>query len=212
VERGAGTISWLTPPRTGSTLATASARGANGKVAGAIAGLHGTRGIALDPDGKIGYNEIVRLDAQSKKATAEWPLKDCDEPSGLAFDGTGGRLFSVCDKHMAVTDSTTGKSLANIAIGDGPDAAAWDAAHKLAISSNGQTGTLTVVEAGAHGYSVLENLLTQNGARTMGYDVATDRIYLSVAETGPGVAPTAENPHPRPSTVADSFSILVVGR
>ena len=162
-------------------------------------------------------NELVRLDANAKKLTAEWPLANCDGPSGLAFDIAGGRLFSVCDgKHMAVTDSTTGKSLATPTIGNGPDGADYDAAHKLAFSSNGggsgNAGTLTVINAAAAGYPVLEELPTQAGARTMAYDAATDRIYLVTAEFGPRADPTPDNPRPRPSILPGSFTVLVVGR
>ncbi|MGH9595437.1 MAG: beta-propeller fold lactonase family protein, partial [Edaphobacter sp.] len=58
-------------------------------------------------------NEIVRLNATTKEATATWPLAGCDSPSGMAIDVAGHRLFSVCDgKKMAVTDSRSGKSLA----------------------------------------------------------------------------------------------------
>jgi len=158
-------------------------------------------------------NEIVRLDAKSNKLTAEWPLTGCESPSGLAFDVTGGRLFSVCDgKKMAVTDAKTGKVLASAAIGDGPDGAGWDAKDKLAFSSNGGSGTLTVIDAKAPGYPVLEELATQRGARTMTYDSAADRIYLVTAEFGPRPAPTPENPRPRPALIPGSFVVLVVGR
>ncbi len=58
-------------------------------------------------------NEIVRLDAAAKKMTAEWPIKGCESPSGLAFDIAGARLFPVCDgKKMGVVDANTGKTLA----------------------------------------------------------------------------------------------------
>jgi YVTN family beta-propeller protein len=157
-------------------------------------------------------NEIVRLDAAEKKITATWPLNDCDSPSGLAIDKAGRRLFSVCDgKKMAVTDANTGKTLANPTIGDSPDAAGYDAGHKLAFSSNGD-GTLTVVDANGNKYPVLQNLATQRGARTMAFDSTTDRIYLVTAEFGPRPAATAENPRPRPAVVPGSFTVLVVGR
>jgi YVTN family beta-propeller protein len=157
-------------------------------------------------------NEIVRLDATEKKITATWPLSDCDSPSGLAIDETGRRLFSVCDgKKMAVTDANTGKTLANPAIGDSPDAAGYDAQHKLAFSSNGG-GTLTIVDANGDKYPVLQDLATQRGARTMAFDPNTGRIYLVTAEFGPGPAATAENPRPRPAVVPGSFTVLVVGR
>jgi hypothetical protein len=157
-------------------------------------------------------NELVRLDANKKQLTATWPLTGCDGPSGLAFDVAGSRLFSVCDgKKMAVTDSNTGKVLANPTIGDGPDAAGWDAAHKLAFSSNGG-GTLTVIDAAAAGYPPIEDLPTQRGARTMAYDSAADRIYLVTADFGPRPDPTPENPRPRPAIVPGSFVVLLVGR
>jgi YVTN family beta-propeller protein len=155
-------------------------------------------------------NEIVRLDAAAQKVTAEWPA--CDSPSGLAIDRAAHRLFSVCDgKKMAVMDADTGKVLATPEIGEGPDAAAFDAKEKLAFSSNGE-GTLTVVDAGKSAFPVVQNLTTQRGARTMAFDSANGRIYLATAEFGPRPAPTAETPHPRPSIAPGSFKVLVVGR
>jgi YVTN family beta-propeller protein len=158
-------------------------------------------------------NEIVRLDAHANKLTAEWPLTGCDGPSGLAFDVAGARLFPVCgNKHMAVVDSNTGKILATPIIGDGPDAAGWDAAHKLAFASCGRAATLTVIDAATPAYPAIEDLPTQAGARTMAYDAATDRIYLITAEFGPRPDPTPDNPRPRPAIVPGSFVVLVVGR
>lgn len=157
--------------------------------------------------------EIVRLDAKTMKLTGEWPLAGCDGPSGLAFDIAGGRLFSACDgKRMAVTDAMTGKSLGTAAIGDGPDGAGWSAAHKLAFSPNGGSGTLNVIDASAPGYPSIEELPTQRGARTMVYDPAADRVYTVTAEFGPRPEPTAENPRPRPPVIPGSFTVLVIGR
>jgi YVTN family beta-propeller protein len=157
-------------------------------------------------------NSIVRLDAKTMKLTATWPLKNCESPSGMAIDLTGRRLFSVCDgKTMNVVDANSGKVLATPAIGDGPDAAGYDAAHKLAFASNGD-GTLTVVDAGKATYPVIQNLSTQKGARTMSFDSGTGHIYLVTAEFGPRPAVTATNPRPRPAVVPGSFTVLVVGR
>jgi YVTN family beta-propeller protein len=157
-------------------------------------------------------NEIVRLDATTNAPTATWPLVGCDSPSGMAIDVTGHRLFSVCDgKKMAITDSRSGKSLGTPAIGDGPDAAGYDAAHKFAFSSNGD-GTLAIVDASKDNYPVLQSLSTQKGARTMAFDPSNGRVYLVTAEFGPRPAATPENPRPRPSVLPGSFTVLVVGR
>jgi DNA-binding beta-propeller fold protein YncE len=157
-------------------------------------------------------NEIVRLDATAKAITATWPVANCDSPSGLAIDTAGRRLFAVCDGgKMAVVDANTGKTVANPAIGEGPDAARYDAKRKLAFSSNG-SGTLTIIDAGKPDYPVRQTLDTQKGARTMTLDWVTGRIYLATAEFGERPAPTAANPRPRPAIVPGSFTILVVGQ
>jgi len=156
-------------------------------------------------------NEIVRLDAKSPKITATWPL-GLESPSGLAIDRAGHRLFAVCDgEKMAVVDYNTGKVVATPAIGNGPDAAGYDARTKLAYSSNGE-GTLTIIDAGSSDYKVLQTVHTQPGARTMTWDEATGKVYLATAQLGPRPEPTATNPKPRPAIVPDTFSVLVVGR
>ena len=156
-------------------------------------------------------NEIVRIGAHTKQIIATWKLTSCDSPSGLAMDRAHRRLFAVCDnKKMAVLDADTGKQLASPDIGNGPDAAAFDAKRQLAFSSNGE-GTLTVVDV-AHGYLPIETLPTERGARTMAYDDQKDRLFLVTAQFGPLPDPTALVPHQRPSALPDTFEVLVVGR
>ena len=157
-------------------------------------------------------NAVVRLDARERKMTATWPLASCDSPSGLALDAAGARLFSVCDgKKMAITDAHTGKSLGTPAIGEGPDATAYDAQDKLVFASNGD-GTLSVVDAGKAGYPVVQTLPTMNGARTMAFDASSGTVYTVSAKLGPVPAATAAVPHPRPAPVPGSFTVLVIGR
>src|ERR1700678_1358879 len=158
-------------------------------------------------------NEIVKLDAASRKAVATWPLPGCESPSGMSIDVVKHRLFSVCDGgKMAVVDYDAGKVLGLAAIGDSPDAAAFDPKHGLAFSSNGGDGTLTIVDSSKPGFPVVQTVNTEKGARTMALDVSTGRVYLVTAQFGPAPAPTAEMPHPRRSVVPDSFEIIVVER
>lgn len=156
-------------------------------------------------------NVVVKLDVAAKNVVATWPLKGCDSPSGQAIDITGHRLFAVCDgKKMAITDSSTGKSIATPIIGDGPDAAGYDSKNKLIFSSNGD-GTLSIVDASKPGYPVA-TVTTEPRARTMAFDPSTGRVYLVTAKFGPAPAATAENPHPRPSAIPGTFTVLVVGK
>jgi len=189
---------------------------ASGKVAGTIA-LDGKPEFPVsDGKGNVYANiedksEIVQLDPQTLKVKKTWPLSPCEEPSGLAIDLEARRLFSVCSNNkMAVVNADSGQVIATVAIGDGPDAAAYDPGSKLVFSSNG-SGTLTVVgQSSPDKYSVLENVPTERSARTMTLDTKTHKIYLSAAQLGATPEATADNPHPRPKIVPDSFHILVV--
>jgi DNA-binding beta-propeller fold protein YncE len=158
-------------------------------------------------------NEIVKIDAASRKAVATWPLTGCESPSGMAIDRAKHRLFSVCDGgKMAVVDYNTGMVLGLAVIGEGPDAAAFDPKHGLAFSSNGGDGTLTIVDTTKPGFPVLQTAKTAKGARTMTLDVSTGRVYLVTAKLGPAPAATPAMPHPRPSILPDSFEVIVVER
>jgi hypothetical protein len=112
---------------------------------------------------------------------------------------------------MIVTDSRTGKSLATPTIGDGPDAAGYNADKKLAFSSNGD-GTLTVVDASKATYPVVQTLPTMKGARTMAMDSASGKIYTVSAQFGATPPATAAIPHPRPPALPDTFTVLVIGQ
>ncbi|WP_251106573.1 YncE family protein [Alloacidobacterium dinghuense] len=157
-------------------------------------------------------NEIAHLDAKSHTLLAEWPI-GCESPSGHAIDVANNRLFAVCDgKKMAVIDASTGKVVASPAIGEGPDAAAFDPSTHNAFSSNGE-GTLTVVHQDSpNSYSVLQDLPTQRSARTMALDPKTGKIYLVAAEFGPRPAATPENPRARPPVLPGSFAVIVVSK
>ena len=113
-----------------------------------------------------------------------------------------------------VVTSRNGICKVALPIGKGTDYCVFDQEKGLAFSSNGGgDGTLTVVGPDPAGtYKVVANVPTQAGARTMAYDSANDRIYVATAEFGPRPAPTADHPHPRPSILPGTFTILVIGR
>ncbi len=173
---------------------------------------------AQDGRGQIFVNiesdpgQMVVIDTQKLAVKSTWPLPGCNSPSGLAIDSAHRRLFSVCDgKVMAVTNAVSGKQAALVPIGEHPDAAAYDKKRGFAFSSNGE-GTLSVVhQDSADRYTVVQTLPTQRGARTMALDQATGKVYLVTADFGPALPATAEQPHPRPALIPDSFVVLVVG-
>jgi DNA-binding beta-propeller fold protein YncE len=155
--------------------------------------------------------QMVVIDSRKLTVKATWPLPGCASPSGLAIDRVNHRLFSVCDgKVMAITNAISGAQIARVAIGEGPDAAAYDAKRGLAFSSNGD-GTLTVVrQVSADRYQVGSTVRTQRGARTMALDPSTGTLYLVTADFAPAPAPTVEQPRPRPAPIPDTFTVLVL--
>jgi len=191
---------------------------AKGEVAGTVplggkpeAGVSDGKGhIFVNVEDK---NEIVEFDARSLSVLHHWPLAPCETPTGLSLDAAHRRLFAGCGSQvMVVMDADTGKVVATLPIGRGVDGTAFDAESGLAFSSNGE-GTLTVVrEESPDKYSVVENVPTQRGARTIALDSKTHNIYVVTAEYGPAPAATPENPRPRPPMVPNSFVVLVYGK
>ena len=191
---------------------------ADGKILGKVP-LGGKPEFAVSTgEGEVFVNledksEMVTLDPKELKVKSRWPLAPCKEPSGLAMDVKNRRLFAGCDnKMMAVVNADTGKVITTVPIGDGVDANRYDPDAQLAFASCGD-GTLTVVhEDSPDKFSVAQTVATARGARTMALDAKTHQIYLVTAKPGPRPAPTAEQPHPRPSILPGSFEVLVVGK
>ncbi len=155
-------------------------------------------------------SEIVRINAKTRQITAVWPLAPCEHPSGLAIDTAHMRLFSVCHNGMmAVVNTQNGKVVATPAIGPGPDAARFDAKDQYAFATSGGSGTLTVVhEDSPDRYTEVETVETEEGARTMAMMPDGSRLYTATVKFGPRPKPTAAHPHPRPSAVPGSFTVI----
>ncbi|HEV7472828.1 MAG TPA: hypothetical protein VGN90_02195 [Pyrinomonadaceae bacterium] len=191
----------------------------SGTVSGTVA-LGGKPELAVaDERGKIFVNledksAVVEIDARKLAVDATWPVAPGEEPTGIALDRKHHRLFIACaNKLMAVINADNGKLVTTFAIGNGPDGAGFDSDKQLAFSPNGADATLTVVHEDAPDkFTVLENVATQRGARTMELDQLHHRVFLVTAEFGPTPAPTAERPRPRPPMLPGSFTLLVFGK
>ena len=184
------------------------------KVVGTIA-LDGKPEFSVsDEKGRVYVNiedksKLCVIDAMKLKVIDCWTVAPADEPSGLAIDNIKHRLFTVSDKNMVVLDATSGKIIAQLAIGEGVDGVVWDGGLKRAYSANGD-GTITVVQEDGEGYKVRENVPTKKGARTIAIDNTTHQLYLPTADYGPKPEPTADKPHPRAPILPSSFEVLQV--
>ena len=188
-----------------------------GSVAGTVALGGKPEAASSDGAGTIfvnieNKNELVAFDAKTLAVKAHYPLAPCEGPSGQAADVAHGRIFSGCDGQIAVTDMKTGKVVTTFPIGDGVDANRFDPVTGYVFSSNGQSGTLTIAhEDTPDKYTVLDNVPTAKGARTMELDPKTHRVFVVTSDTKPGT-PTADQPRPRPVAVPGTFRLIVLGR
>ena len=178
-----------------------------GKVLGTIPVAAKPEFAVSDGEGRVYVNledksEIAVIDAKKLEVVAHWPLAPGETPTGLAIDRAHHRLFSGCEnKMMVIVDTTNGKVVATPAIGEGVDATAFDDGNGLAFSSNGRSGTLTIVKD----TQVVENVDTARGARTMAVDKKTHHVFLPTAKYGPPAAGST-----RPSVVPDTFELVEV--
>jgi YVTN family beta-propeller protein len=192
---------------------------ASGKMLGTIPVTGKPEFAVADGAGHVYVNiedksEELQIDTQNLKVTAQWPLAPCQGPSGLAMDVAHRRLFAGCrNQMMAVVDADSGKVIATPAIGAGVDANAFDPGTGFAFASNGQSATLTVVHEDAPDkFSVVENVATQRGARTMALDPKSHEVYLVTADFEPAPPAANENPRPRMMAVPGTFVVLIFAK
>jgi len=125
-------------------------------------------------------HEVVKISAADNKVVATWKIAGCESPSGMAIDASAHRITPVCDNgKMPVIDTADGKVVAMPSIGTGPDAVVLDTKRNLYFSSNGDAGTLSVVEhAGGDKYVTVATVKTAPKGRTLALDSRTGRIYV----------------------------------
>jgi DNA-binding beta-propeller fold protein YncE len=159
-----------------------------------------------DGKGKIFVNLedkslIAVIDVAARSVLASWPLTGCEEPTGLALDGTNRRLFSGChNATLVVMDADSGRVVQKLAIGNGVDAAAYDKQAGLVFTSNGEGNISVIKQEGPDKYTSLANIATQKGARTMALDAVGHVLY------------TVANAAPDASGKPGAFELIVVGK
>lgn len=173
---------------------------------------------AADPQAGRVYNniedksDVAVIDTKTHQVTATWPIAPGEEASGMAIDVAHHRLFLGCrNKLMVMMDSSSGKVVATVPIGQGVDANAFDPQTQLAFASCGD-GTVTVAkEESPDKLTVVQTLATERGARTMALDPKTHNIYLATAKFEAQPEPATGAPRQRPKMVPGTFKVLVYG-
>jgi YVTN family beta-propeller protein len=152
--------------------------------------------------------ELISIDTAGNRVVARWPLPECESPHGLAIDASHHRLFVSClNEILNVVDSQSGQIVATLPIGKGSDAVVFDPRRQLLFSSNGQDGTLSVIEEkDPNTYIPLKSIRTSISARTMSINPTTGRLYLASADIAPNASPNKRTG--RLPTVPGSLALL----
>ena len=158
-------------------------------------------------------NEVAVIDTKTHTVVTNWPIAPGEGASGMAIDLKNHRLFLGCggSKTMVMMDSTSGKVIASVPIGQGVDANAFDPGTGFAFASCGDGTTTIAHEDSPDKLTVVQTLETQRGARTMALDPRTHKIYLPTAQFEPQPEPAAGERRQRPKMVPGTFKILVYG-
>jgi DNA-binding beta-propeller fold protein YncE len=149
----------------------------------------------------------VYVNMEDLKVSDTWPIAPGEAATGMAFDAANHRLFIGCDnKLMLMVDSTNGKMIYSVPVGAGVDSTWFDPGSKLAFTSDGESGTVTIArEESPTLLKVVQTLKTRPGARTMALDPTTHTIYLAATDYEPQPAGSKTRPKP----VVGTFRVLV---
>jgi YVTN family beta-propeller protein len=141
-------------------------------------------------------SEIAVIDTKTHEVVNRWPIAPGEEASGMAMDLAHHRLFIGCHNNkMVMMDSANGKVVADVPIGQGVDANAFDPGTQFAFASCGDGTTTIAHEDSPDKLTVVQTLKTAAGARTMTIDPKTHKIYLASGQRN----------------TPNSFKILVYG-
>jgi DNA-binding beta-propeller fold protein YncE len=161
----------------------------------------------------------------SERATVDWTFSSrsqphlfslgsaCGEPRSLAVDSRHLRLFAACaNMKMVVLNSVTGELIASLPIGPGADAIGYDQGRGLLYTANGDgLGSLTVIRQHVTDtYSVIQNLPTQQRARTLAVNPSSGEVYLVTDLRGVDLARTGGIGALKLVPAPGSFQVLVV--
>jgi YVTN family beta-propeller protein len=186
------------------------------KVVGTIAVGGAPEYSAADGKGTVWVNledknAFATIDVKAMKLTKTTPLGGCEEPASMAFDSVNRRLFIGCKNNLlAVVDPDTGRVVKTLPIGEHVDATVLDAANHLIFAPTGD-GVLTIVrQDSADTYTIVDNVKTMRGAKTMAFDPKTGKIFSATVENVPDIATAPPKPIGRVAYDPGPFVVITI--
>src|SRR5439155_22882954 len=85
-------------------------------------------------------NAVLKIDVHTHAVVTRWNTDDCEQPTGIAYDRGGKRIFVGCrgtKPVLAVMDATSGRVISTHEIGRGNDGVVYDSEGHKIYTSNG---------------------------------------------------------------------------
>lgn len=162
---------------------------------------------------------IAVVDAKNLTVTAHYDMSSKGTGgSGLAFDPKNHILFAYYRQPspvVVVVNSDNGNIITTLPTGTGVDTVAFNPATMEAISAENAGSMTFIKENSPTDFSVEQTLQTMVGAKTLALDTKTNHLLTMAAEFGPSAPDAKPGPAGRPPRgpmIADSFSILMIGK
>src|SRR5579862_319492 len=200
------------------------------KVVGAMPFNANPEAAAADGKGTIFQDyedkgQVIEYDAMKLTIKNKWPTPGCDAPVAMAMDTAHRRLYIGCRGKgatapgaMIVMNADNGKVVASMPIGIGVDGDVFDPATGNVFatcrdSGDGKSGATYIFHADSPDkISLVANVKTIYGARTLALDTKTHHVFTMGTEQNDPVPPTAKNPNPRPKPVLSTFELVEIGK
>jgi DNA-binding beta-propeller fold protein YncE len=165
--------------------------------------------LSVDGKGKayinlVDKNVVVVVDLDARKVTTRWSVAPGGAPVGMSMDVKKRLLFIGCrnPQKLIVMSADDGKVLSDLPIGPGVDATKLDGDLVFASCADGSLAVAK--ETSPSKFEIVQTVKTSPGAKTMGVDPTTNKVFLPMAEFEAAAA--GARPRAKPGT----FMILVV--
>jgi DNA-binding beta-propeller fold protein YncE len=171
---------------------------------------------AAVPDGKghiYDNNEdlsvVMMIDTKTNEVKDKWPVAPEGQPVAMTMDRQHRRLFSAGRNpaYLDVMNADDGKVIQSYPITAGTDAAIFEPSTKLLFVSTREGYIHIFHQDTPDKYTEVDKVQTEYGAKTMGLDPKTHKLFLTTADFGQAPAPGK-----LPAPIKGTFRVLIYGK